>query len=128
MSPGGPTSCALRNDGHVLCWGENQLGEVGDGTTITPRLLPVQVVGNANYDVINAGFTHTCGLTVDHLALCWGANEYGQLGRGYYSDQGEHPAGSRAAALRAARAVEQAGGRIPSPARPLVLPPEYFPA
>jgi alpha-tubulin suppressor-like RCC1 family protein len=93
VSPGSSHSCALRNDGRVLCWGSNQLGTVGDATTITPRLLPVQVVGDANYDAIHAGFAHTCGLTVDHFALCWGGNEYGQLGRGYASRKEGVPQG-----------------------------------
>ena len=93
VSPGSSHTCALRSDGHVLCWGSNQLGTIGDATTITPRLLPVQVVGDANYDAIHAGFAHTCGLTVDHFALCWGGNEYGQLGRGYYSQKEGFPQG-----------------------------------
>jgi alpha-tubulin suppressor-like RCC1 family protein len=93
VSSGGSHACALRSDGHVLCWGSNQLGQVGDATTITPRLLPVQVVGSGNYDAIHAGFTHTCGLTVDRFALCWGANEYGQLGRGFYSQKEGFPQG-----------------------------------
>jgi alpha-tubulin suppressor-like RCC1 family protein len=93
VSPGGSHSCALRHDGRVLCWGSNQLGQVGDGTNITPRLLPVLVVGSGNYDAIKAGFSHTCGLTVGQVALCWGANEYGQLGRGFYSQKEGFPQG-----------------------------------
>jgi alpha-tubulin suppressor-like RCC1 family protein len=93
VSPGGGHTCALRSDGHVLCWGENTGGQVGDATTISPRLLPVQVVGGASYDAIHAGFSHTCGLTVDHFALCWGGNDYGQLGRGYYSMKEGFPQG-----------------------------------
>ena len=93
VSPGSSHSCALRNDGRVLCWGNNQVGQVGDATIVSPRLLPVQVVGSANYDAIHAGFTHTCGLTVDHLALCWGGNDFGQLGRGTYTVREGFPQG-----------------------------------
>ncbi|MCB1395707.1 MAG: chromosome condensation regulator RCC1 [Rhodobacter sp.] len=41
------SSCAQRENGALTCWGSNTLGQTGDGTTTSPRLLPVAVVGGA---------------------------------------------------------------------------------
>src|SRR5688500_9977629 len=50
-------SCALRPDGSVRCWGMNDVGQVGDGTT-TDRLTPVAVTGLANATHVSPGFKH----------------------------------------------------------------------
>jgi alpha-tubulin suppressor-like RCC1 family protein len=31
---------------------------------------------------VDAGVYHTCGVTTDHAAYCWGSNDYGVLGDG----------------------------------------------
>jgi alpha-tubulin suppressor-like RCC1 family protein len=93
VSPGGSHSCALKSDGHALCWGSNVYGQVGDGTTIDPQPLPVLVVGPGNYDAIAAGRLHSCTLTNQHYAVCWGHNSYGQLGRGSYTQREAIPLG-----------------------------------
>jgi alpha-tubulin suppressor-like RCC1 family protein len=48
-------SCALRQTGQVACWGANNFGQLGDGTTIG-RLTPVavQTLGDATA-VVKAG-------------------------------------------------------------------------
>lgn len=82
IAAGGSHTCAVRAfGGHVLCWGDNSRGQLGDGTT-TDRLLPTQVVGVANAVAIAAGEFHTCALLADGTARCWGANDSGQLGEG----------------------------------------------
>ncbi|MCQ4084525.1 hypothetical protein NGB36_29115, partial [Streptomyces sp. RB6PN25] len=43
IAGGSDFSLALRNDGTVLAWGFNGDGELGDGTTTTPRTAPVRV-------------------------------------------------------------------------------------
>lgn len=78
-------SCAIVNGG-VKCCGDNQVGQLGDGTTIT-RSLAVDVEGlGAGPDVaaVAAGYQHTCAL-VDGGGQCWGRNAEGQLGIGYRS-------------------------------------------
>lgn len=82
-------SCALvpddaRGAGHVVCWGSNAHGQLGDGTTAdsdTPREVALDDVVQ-----ISAGGDHTCALQSDGDVWCWGANGAGQLGNGSTDD------------------------------------------
>lgn len=74
-------SCALLNSGQLRCWGRNDLGQLGDGTTQN-RTTPTAVVlpgGSAN--VLTAGAGHTCAV-IGGVVHCWGRNDSGQLGDG----------------------------------------------
>ncbi|MBX7185156.1 MAG: hypothetical protein K1Y01_08450, partial [Vicinamibacteria bacterium] len=82
LSAGGYHTCALTSEGGVKCWGANAGGEVGDGTT-TDRLVPIAVSDlAAGVESISAGEGHTCAITSGHAALCWGVNGEGRLGDG----------------------------------------------
>ncbi len=77
---GSAFTCALSVDGLESCWGWNQFGQLGDGTTVT-RLIPVSVRGiNDSITDIAAGGFHSCALTSEGAVKCWGADFYGQLG------------------------------------------------
>lgn len=56
-------------------------GQLGDGTT-TDRLTPVPVAGGPSFRQVSAGVDHSCGVTTDNRAYCWGVNHSGQLGDG----------------------------------------------
>jgi len=74
--------CARLGDGEVWCWGWNEQGQLGDGTT-TSRLRPVRVSGLPDPAVgISAGGRHTCAVLADGTGMCWGLNLHGQLGDG----------------------------------------------
>jgi hypothetical protein len=85
IAAGADHTCALLMDGTAQCWGRNDFGQLGDGST-TDRLTPVSVSGLSNAVAIAAGETHTCALLSDGTAQCWGDNGYGQLGDGSTTD------------------------------------------
>jgi alpha-tubulin suppressor-like RCC1 family protein len=74
-------SCANTTSGVTFCWGGNNFGQLGDGTT-TDRRAPARVSGGLELVRVSAGAAHTCGVTASHQAYCWGFNNHGQLGDG----------------------------------------------
>jgi Big-like domain-containing protein/Regulator of Chromosome Condensation (RCC1) repeat protein len=82
LAVGGYHTCALTTAGAAFCWGDNEVGQVGDGTTSNHRATPTAVAGGLTFVALSAGVLHTCGLTLDGTAYCWGTNHLGQLGVG----------------------------------------------
>jgi alpha-tubulin suppressor-like RCC1 family protein len=72
-------TCGVIAGGAAYCWGENEKGQVGDGTT-RDRLAPKAVMGGLAFLSLDAGFRHTCGRASTGTVYCWGANGAGQLG------------------------------------------------
>ncbi len=87
---GGSHACALKLDGSLWCWGTNQYGQLGDGTTMS-QFSPVQVTALGTSTVGFAlGLDHSCASKLDGTVWCWGGNVKGQLGLGS-ADNGSHP-------------------------------------
>ena len=91
LTAGSSHTCAVRGDGTVACWGSNNRGQIGDGTTgngnVLNRLAPTPVAGLNGVAAIAAGDRHTCALRVDGTVRCWGGNDSGQLGDGTAQDR-----------------------------------------
>ncbi|WP_242336198.1 MULTISPECIES: Ig-like domain-containing protein [unclassified Anaeromyxobacter] len=72
-------TCGLTASGKAYCWGENELGQVGDDSTID-RFAPSAVAGDLSFNALDAGYRHTCARATSGTLYCWGANGAGQLG------------------------------------------------
>lgn len=84
MNQGDAYTCALADGGVPYCWGENVVGQLGDGTFID-RPNPVVVAQPLRFTSLSAGGgfvfigKHTCGVS-DGSVYCWGNNVFGELG------------------------------------------------
>jgi alpha-tubulin suppressor-like RCC1 family protein len=81
MTAGGDHTCAVVGNGEARCWGWNDFGQVGNGTTETQNTaVPVSDIADAT--AIVTGSDHSCAVVGNGEVYCWGLNNYGQLGNG----------------------------------------------
>lgn len=88
MESGAFFSCARRQTGSIVCWGNNQNGELGNGSAELASATPLTVSGIANAAQLSVGYDHACALMSDQTVQCWGNNDNGQLGNGSTVDAG----------------------------------------
>src|SRR5262249_7565937 len=86
----GPThGCVLLEDGSAWCWGKNEHGQLGDGTT-SDRSAPVKAhlpspaaqisaAGPSHYET-GSSESYTCATMTNGSLTCWGSSHHGQLG------------------------------------------------
>lgn len=83
ISAGWWFTCATTISGTAYCWGQNHLGQGGNGEpTEEDQTTPEQVRGPANFTQISAGHFHACAVSVDGTPYCWGHGASGRLGNG----------------------------------------------
>lgn len=99
VSAGNVHSCALTLRDEAYCWGDNIYAQLGNGHPLGQsaadykEFSPVKVTApGISFRAITAGEHHTCALTIEGEALCWGISS-GQLGIGYRGlfDPSRHP-------------------------------------
>jgi hypothetical protein len=86
--------CALDAGGRAYCWGADSAYQLGNGDELRVNSsTPIPVRDTmTSYSAIAAGRAHTCAIRAsDGVAVCWGANGVGQLGRGTFGDSSDVP-------------------------------------
>ena len=91
LAGGNGTACGLTVDGAAFCWGSDSSYQLGDGAgspddcdgypcSQSPAQVDTTNIGGVPFVQLAPGFMHSCGLTADGKAYCWGSDGYGQLG------------------------------------------------
>ena len=92
VSVGGVHTCAVLNDGKLMCWGRNEKGQLGVGSAGGSTRIPVEIdlgsgrtaksVSCGTGGTTLAAGAHTCAILDDDTLKCWGLNTQGHLGYG----------------------------------------------
>ena len=107
MRAGCGHSLALTTTGHVLAWGDNSDGALGDGTTTsTGTPVMVKLPPGTKVKAVRAGCRHSLALTTTGHVLAWGFSGQGELGNGSILSSPEPvrvklPKGTRVTAISA---------------------------
>jgi alpha-tubulin suppressor-like RCC1 family protein len=81
VSVGYSSTCVIKQDNSLWCWGGNDSGQLGDGTFIARTFPHMKITDNVLQ--ISANLYNTCAIISDNSLWCWGSNWYGQLGLGF---------------------------------------------
>ena len=87
ISAGTHYTCGITTQGPTYCWGYDFHGQLGNGPDTDDRTTPVLVLGGHAFESISAGQAHTCAVTTEGDAYCWGSGTGGQLGNGLEENQ-----------------------------------------
>ena len=83
VSSGKWHTCAILDDASLECWGRNNHGQLGDGSSSPSSNTPVSVdFSGKKVLAVSVGDSHTCAVLDDWSLSCWGSNSDGQLGIG----------------------------------------------
>jgi len=83
VSAGGNHTCAVQDDYSLWCWGNNDAGQLGIGSTShQPKPNLVTHSDALDWRFVSSGKNHTCAIDSDYIGHCWGLNDQGQLGNG----------------------------------------------
>ena len=94
VTSGATHSCLLTSWSRVYCWGENNAGELGNGSTnyfVHSQPTSGQVIfGTSDFDIlqVSAGRQYTCALRFSGNVTCWGSNLFGTLGDSSWASTG----------------------------------------
>ena len=81
-------TCAILDNNSLQCWGRNESGQVGDGTTVSKDVPTVVDLGTSRtIKSLAMNENNTCAILDDNSLKCWGENFYGQVGVGDFNDR-----------------------------------------
>jgi hypothetical protein len=80
VSTRGSFTCGITIRGVAYCWGSNNFGQLGSGSTAKDSPQPAAVAGAISFESLDAGNIHACGITTDDALYCWGYNAIGGVG------------------------------------------------
>jgi alpha-tubulin suppressor-like RCC1 family protein len=98
ISAGQAHTCAVTTAGRAYCFGDDGLGQLGNGATTGTQLSPSAVDTTTGLTTTNVasitanGQEATCAVTTAGRAYCWGADSYAELGNGATSTMQASPA------------------------------------
>lgn len=78
-------TCTTLDDLSIRCWGANLEGRLGNGTTSTSSNTPLTVSGSHQFSMLSSGGQHSCSILDNSSVMCWGDNDFGELGDGSLS-------------------------------------------
>ena len=88
VSPGEQHTCGITTQGVAYCWGRQDAGALGNGiVSFASEYAPVPVSTTLRFMSIASGSSFACAVALDGVLYCWGANRYGALGDGTYTDR-----------------------------------------
>lgn len=87
LGGGGDYFVALKTDGSLWAWGNNNYGQMGNGTNTGTFPAPVQVGNSTNWSKISGGDQHILAIKNDGTLWGWGYNFWGQLGNSSSTNQ-----------------------------------------
>ena len=91
ISAGADHNLALLSAGTVMAWGEDEAGELGDGSIVERQEAPVAVSGLAHVTAVAAGGEHSMALLSAGTVMTWGEDKYGELGDGSAGEPSDVP-------------------------------------
>jgi hypothetical protein len=123
ISAGGATSLALGWNGRVYAWGDNDFGQLGNGSTANSATpAPVSLPGGVKALAVSADGSTSLAVGSDHRVYAWGGNQFGQLGNGSTANSST-PVPASFPGQTAATAVSEGSGTSLAIARGGTAPP-----
>lgn len=80
ISAGAEHNCAISVDGALYCWGLNDRAQLGTNDLSQRKVPTSSAFPEMRFRLVAAGGSHNCALRLDARVLCWGWNDFGQLG------------------------------------------------
>jgi alpha-tubulin suppressor-like RCC1 family protein len=82
IAAGGFHTCGTKLSGELLCWGHDDVGQVGNGMNVDAIDSPAAIMPPNAWTQLALGAAHSCGFDTLQQLFCWGDNAQSQLGLG----------------------------------------------